>query len=88
MMFWLLIFVKFSFLKLDGQEFMTSGSSTGHIAIWNLEKKKIQSQIQNAHDYSVCGMEFLKNQPLMITNSGDNSLKVCRELSEQTCLSR
>lgn len=55
---------------------MTTGSSTGHIAIWNLEKKKIQSQIQNAHDNSICGMEFFNNEPLMITNSSDNSLKV------------
>ncbi|CAD5111627.1 DgyrCDS920 [Dimorphilus gyrociliatus] len=62
--------------RLDGQEYMTTGSTTGHIAIWNLEKKKIQSQIQNAHDNSVCGMEFLKNEPLMVTNSGDNSLKI------------
>lgn len=61
----------------DGECLMSTGSPVGHIAVWDLEKRKLHSQIRCAHTAAVTGMKFLPSQPLLVTSSGDNSLKVC-----------
>lgn len=60
----------------DGHPIMVTGSTAGHIALWNLEEKKLQSQIRNAHYSAVSGMNCLPSEPLMVTSAADNSLKV------------
>ena len=55
---------------------MATGSSVGHIALWDLEEKKLRAQIRHAHASAVCGMKCLPSEPLMVTSSSDNSLKV------------
>ena len=55
---------------------MCTGSSVGHIAVWDLEKRKLHSQIRSAHNAAVTGLRFLPSQPLLVTSSADNSLKV------------
>ena len=55
---------------------MISGSNIGHMAIWNLEEKRLVSQIREAHNGSVEGMHGLQLEPLMVTSSNDNSVKV------------
>lgn len=60
----------------DGPTILASGSTLGHIALWDLEKKKLQSQIRDAHTSSVTGMHCLPNEPLLVTSSPDNSVKV------------
>ncbi len=55
---------------------MATGSTHGHIALWNLEDRKLQSQMREAHDGAVTGMKCLPSEPLMVTSSTDNSLKV------------
>ena len=60
----------------DGNPFMASASTEGHIAIWDLEKRQLASTLHDAHKGSVCGMKFLSSQPLLVTNGPDNSLKV------------
>ena len=55
---------------------MISGSNLGHMAIWNLEEKRLIAQIREAHSGSVDGMHSLQLEPLMVTSSSDNSVKV------------
>jgi U3 small nucleolar RNA-associated protein 21 len=55
---------------------MISGSNLGHMAIWNLEDKRLISQIREAHMGIVAGMHTLQLEPLMVTSSSDNSVKV------------
>lgn len=55
---------------------MVTGSSAGHIALWNLETKKLHSYVKEAHYASVTGLVCLPSEPLMVTSSADNSLKV------------
>lgn len=55
---------------------MVSGSNLGHMAIWNLEAKRLVAQIREAHSGSVEGMHSLHLEPLMVTSSSDNSVKV------------
>ena len=38
-----------------GPPVMVSGSNTGHIAVWNLEERKLASQIRTAHGQGVQG---------------------------------
>lgn len=38
--------------RTDGIAAMISGSTEGHLAVWNLDDKRLSSQIRNAHDAS------------------------------------
>ena len=55
---------------------MISGSNLGHMAIWNLEEKRLVAQIREAHGTSVDGMHCMQLEPLMVTSSADNSVRV------------
>ena len=55
---------------------MATGSSVGHVALWNLEEKRLQAQMRDVHKLGVAGMKFLSSEPVMVTNSADNALKV------------
>lgn len=61
--------------RSDGPPYMVSSGNTGNIAIWDLEKEKLCTQMRDVHDGTVF-CNFLLNEPLMVTNSNDNSLKV------------
>ncbi|GBN46167.1 hypothetical protein AVEN_237430-1 [Araneus ventricosus] len=54
---------------------MASASTMGHIAVWDLEKKRLHSEIREAHKGGISGLKFLPNEPLLITSSSDNSIK-------------
>ena len=78
-------------LLSDGHPVMVTGSPAGHIALWNLEEKKLQSQMRDAHCSAVTGLQCLPSEPLLVTSSPDNSVKVSlratpRTLSQDTCL--
>lgn len=62
--------------RLDGVPVMVTGSSQGHIVLWDLEERRVLSQVESAHSTSVVGMQCLMSEPLMVTNSSDNSLKL------------
>ncbi|XP_010708470.1 WD repeat-containing protein 36-like [Meleagris gallopavo] len=55
---------------------MAAGSPVGHIALWDLEEKKLKSQMRNAHSTAVAGMSFVPGEPLLITNGADNAIRV------------
>uniref|UniRef100_A0A0C9PWV5 WDR36 protein n=1 Tax=Fopius arisanus TaxID=64838 RepID=A0A0C9PWV5_9HYME len=62
--------------RSDGYPIMATGSPQGHVVLWNLEERKVESQLVNAHFGAVAGLQCLSNEPLMVTNSSDNSLKL------------
>ncbi|XP_014666285.1 PREDICTED: WD repeat-containing protein 36-like [Priapulus caudatus] len=62
--------------RTDGHPILASGSTPGHIVMWDLEKKRLACQIEGAHSSAVTGMRCLPSEPLMVTSSADNSLKV------------
>jgi U3 small nucleolar RNA-associated protein 21 len=55
---------------------MISGSNLGHMAVWNLEEKRLVSQLRESHRSGVDGMHSLQLEPLMVTSSSDNSIKI------------
>ncbi|XP_050373061.1 uncharacterized protein LOC126790760 [Argentina anserina] len=60
----------------DGQPLLASGGSSGVISIWNLEKRRLQSVIKEAHDNSVLSLHFFVNEPVLMSSSSDNSIKM------------
>lgn len=60
----------------DSLPLLISGTVCGHLILWNLEERKVFSQILNAHDGMVSGMKCLQDQPMMVTSSPDNSIKL------------
>lgn len=61
--------------RYDGPPYMATAGNSGHIAIWDLEKEKLCTQMRNIHEGSV-SCKFFINEPLLVTNADDNSLKI------------
>ncbi|CAG9815275.1 unnamed protein product [Phaedon cochleariae] len=62
--------------RSDGHPIMATGSVLGHIVFWDLDERKVSSQLLAAHDSAVTGMVCLSNEPLILTSSPDNTLKL------------
>ncbi|XP_064385749.1 WD repeat-containing protein 36-like isoform X4 [Halichondria panicea] len=62
--------------RTDGTNTVATGSSIGHIAVWDLDKKRLSTILRNSHNGSVSGLQFLQSQPVMVTSGPDNSLKM------------
>lgn len=62
--------------RSDGQPYLVTASDIGHIMIWNLERKRLSSQIRHAHDGSISKCQFLRNEGLLVTSGTDNSIKI------------
>ncbi|RLN46233.1 hypothetical protein BBJ29_007619 [Phytophthora kernoviae] len=55
---------------------VVSGSNSGDIAVWNLQTKRLESVIPAAHDGAVVSLQFLANEPLLLSSGADNSIKL------------
>jgi U3 small nucleolar RNA-associated protein 21 len=62
--------------RTDGPAVMATGSPAGHVVLWNLEERKVASQILEAHDKTVASLKCFPCEPLMVSSSPDNSIKV------------
>ncbi|RZC37447.1 WD repeat-containing protein 36, partial [Asbolus verrucosus] len=62
--------------RTDGSPIMATGSVVGHVVFWDLEERRVASQLLSAHDGNVTGMVCLPNEPLILTSSPDNTLKL------------
>ncbi|KAK7286622.1 hypothetical protein RJT34_21751 [Clitoria ternatea] len=60
----------------NGQPLLASGGSSGVISIWNLEKRKLQSVVREAHDSVITSLHFFANEPVLMSSSVDNSIKM------------
>ena len=57
----------------DGFNTVASASPIGHIAVWDLDRRRLGAVVRDAHNGAVGGMEFLSSQPLLVTSGPDNS---------------
>nr|CCA23859.1 conserved hypothetical protein [Albugo laibachii Nc14]CCA24043.1 conserved hypothetical protein [Albugo laibachii Nc14] len=55
---------------------MVTGSANGDIAVWNLQRQRLESILPKAHDSCIVSLLFLPNEPLLISSGTDNALKV------------
>lgn len=62
--------------RTDGRPIMCTSSTNGSLVFWNLEDRKVASQLQSAHLASVTTLKCLASEPLLITTSPDNSLRM------------
>lgn len=62
--------------RLDGQPYLVTASDVGHLMIWNLERKRLSSQIRNAHESLISKCQFIRNESLLVTSGMDNSIKI------------
>ncbi|XP_010681761.2 U3 small nucleolar RNA-associated protein 21 homolog [Beta vulgaris subsp. vulgaris] len=60
----------------DGQPLLASGGTSGVISVWNLEKRRLQSVIREAHDGAIISLHFFANEPVLMSSSADNSIKM------------
>lgn len=62
--------------RLDSQPYLVTASEAGHLMIWNLERKRLSSQIRNAHCDKISKCQFIRNESLLVTSGSDNTLKI------------
>ncbi|XP_063221532.1 WD repeat-containing protein 36 [Bacillus rossius redtenbacheri] len=62
--------------RTDGHPTMVTGSPAGAVVLWDLEERRVLCQMENAHAGSVTGMRCFPGEPLMVTSSPDNTLKM------------
>ena len=55
---------------------LAAGSTTGSISLWNLETQSLHSEIKRQQTDSIVKLHFLQNEPLLLSTSIDNSLKM------------
>jgi U3 small nucleolar RNA-associated protein 21 len=55
---------------------VASGTDSGQIHLWNLHKKRLDSTIEDAHDGKVVKLQFLTNEPMLVSMGSDNSIKM------------
>ncbi|CAK5040589.1 unnamed protein product [Aphanomyces euteiches] len=65
-----------SFRTDDKAPWLASGTSSGDVILWNLETQRLQAKIPLAHDADVASVLFLPSEPVLLTSSGDNSIKL------------
>ena len=61
--------------RSDRTDILVSGSTSGHIAVWNLNDKKLAVQMRQSHNGEVTGLHCFPDEPILMTSSPDNSLK-------------
>ncbi|GMR47873.1 hypothetical protein PMAYCL1PPCAC_18068, partial [Pristionchus mayeri] len=62
--------------RTDGESLMTTGDSSGMMAVWNLEKESLIGRLTDVHSNSIHLLHFIDGEAIMISGSHDNSLRV------------
>ena len=78
---WQVSFDFFEFCRLifcceDGENTLAAADAAGLLMVWSLDKKRLVTQIENAHEGKICSAAFLSAQPILVTSGSDNSIKV------------
>ena len=62
--------------RLDNIPHMATGSSTGHICVWNLDTCHLISQVRHAHKQcSIAALHYLPGEPLLLSSGSDNAIR-------------
>ena len=75
-----------SFRSDNNVSHLITGSSAGQIAVWDLENDKLLAELESAHDAAVSKVECLKGEPVFVSSSSDNSLKMWIMDDLQVCV--
>jgi WD40 repeat protein len=58
-----------------GTPLMAAGGGAGAVTVWDLEKRRLQTIIRDAHDAPLLSLHFFPGEPRLMSSAGDNSLK-------------
>uniref|UniRef100_A0A914XT60 Small-subunit processome Utp21 domain-containing protein n=1 Tax=Plectus sambesii TaxID=2011161 RepID=A0A914XT60_9BILA len=61
--------------RTDGPETMISSGTEGHLAVWDLNKKRLLGQMTDAHRSQVTIASCVVGEPLMVSAGTDNALR-------------
>ena len=62
---------------IDGEAVLASASASGHLAVWDLNNNgRLLHIVRGAHDRAVTSIEWIPNQPVLVSSGEDNSVKV------------
>ena len=53
--------------RTDDKPVMLTGSTAGHVAVWDLEARKLSLQMRACHQGSVTGLRCLAGEPILVT---------------------
>ncbi|KAI9918980.1 hypothetical protein PsorP6_011975 [Peronosclerospora sorghi] len=56
--------------------FLVAGARSGDVSVWNLHTKRLESVLPRAHDGAIVSLEFLANEPLLLSCGTDNAMKL------------
>lgn len=62
--------------RTDGTPWLLSGDVKGCVAAWDLDTRRIHCMNKTAHTMAITTLACLPNQPVMLTASPDNSMKM------------
>ena len=62
--------------RTDGTPWLLSGDTSGCVAVWDLDTRRIHCMNKAAHSMAVTSMACLPHQPVLLTASPDNSMKM------------
>ncbi|EFO97947.1 hypothetical protein CRE_15003 [Caenorhabditis remanei] len=60
----------------DGEAAMVTADQNGTIAVWDLEKQELIGKITGTHTNEINCLHFLAGEPIMLSASHDNSLRL------------
>jgi U3 small nucleolar RNA-associated protein 21 len=61
--------------RTDGHAFLAAGTTRGHITVWDLKEKRLHSTLRGAHQSAVTALEFLTQEPVLVTSGADNAVR-------------
>ncbi|KAL6074501.1 putative u3 small nucleolar rna-associated protein 21 [Balamuthia mandrillaris] len=64
-----------SFRK-DGHPILASAMTSGRVALWDLEKKKLITIVKKVHSGPILRIAFFPDEPILLTSGIDNSIKM------------
>jgi len=62
--------------RTDGPALLASSSPTGRISIFDLNKRRVIHTVETSATSQLVNLQFLQGQPILLTTSKDNSLKL------------
>jgi WD40 repeat protein len=65
---------------------MATGNDRGDVAVWDMEKRQLAHLLPHAHDAAVATLVFFPGEPVLLTTSADNTLKVCVYMCVSVCV--
>lgn len=64
-----------SFRTGGGTPLLAAGGGAGVITLWNLEERKLQCTLRDAHDAPIVHLHFFAGEPVLLSAGDDNALK-------------